>query len=73
MSSPILPSAAYPEYELWRQGYGVIQHTETTCDRVQNLASRLIAAGHQPDTATVYRKLADLDRLTSAASGWLCI
>lgn len=72
MSSPILPSAAYPEYELWRQGYGVIQHTETTCDRVQNLASRLIAAGHQPDTATVYRKLADLDRLTSAGL-WLVV
>ncbi len=72
MSSPISPSAACPEYELWRQGYGVIQHTETTCDHVQILASRLVAAGHHPDTATVYRKLADLDRLTSAGL-WLVV
>jgi len=72
MSSPTSPSTACPEYELWRRGYGVIQHTATTCDHVQALASRLVAAGLQPDTATVYRKLADLDRLTSAGL-WLVV
>ena len=72
MSSPISPSEACPDYKLWRQGYGVIQHTETTCNHVQVLASRLVAAGHQPDIATVYRKLADLDRLTSAGL-WLVV
>jgi len=67
-----MPSTVCPEYERWRQGYGVVQHTETTCDHVQVLASRLVAAGHQPDTATVYSKLADLDRLTSAGL-WLVV
>lgn len=72
MSSPISPSTGCPEYELWRRGYGVIEHTDTTCEHVQILASRLVAAGLQPDTATVYRKLADLDRLTSAGM-WLVV
>ena len=72
MSSPISPSTACPEYERWRRGYGVIEHTATTCEHVQILASRLVAAGLQPDTATVYRKLADLDRLTSAGM-WLVV
>lgn len=72
MSSPISPSADCPNFKLWRRGYGVIGHTEITCNRVQNLASRLVASGHQPDTATVYRKLADLDRLTSAGL-WLVV
>ncbi|RBW49099.1 xylulose 5-phosphate 3-epimerase [Marinobacter sp. F3R11] len=72
MSSPTLPETASSGYERWRQGYGVIQHTETTCDHVRALASRLVAAGHQPDTETVYRKLADLDRLTSAGL-WLVV
>ncbi|MBU2873237.1 xylulose 5-phosphate 3-epimerase [Marinobacter salexigens] len=72
MSSPISPSTVCPEYELWRRGYGVIEHTDTTCEHVQILASRLVAAGLQPDTATVYRKLADLDRLTSAGM-WLVV
>src|SRR5690554_4382632 len=72
MSSPILPATACSEYKLWRSGYGVIQHTDATCERVQALASRLVAANLQPDTATVYRKLADLDRLTSAGM-WLVV
>ena len=72
MSSPISPSTACPEHERWRRGYGVIQHTAATCDHAQVLASRLVAAGLQPDTATVYRKLADLDRLTSAGL-WLVV
>ncbi|MBK1886417.1 xylulose 5-phosphate 3-epimerase [Marinobacter sp. DY40_1A1] len=72
MSSPILPSTACSEYELWRSGYGVIQHTDATSEHVQALASRLVAANLQPDTATVFRKLADLDRLTSAGM-WLVV
>ncbi len=72
MSSSIPPSAVCTDYERWRRGYGVIQHTDATCDQVQALASALVAAGHQPDEATVYRKLADLDRLTSAGM-WLVV
>lgn len=72
MSSPIEPSTDCPEYHLWHRGYGVIHHSKTTCDRVQALATRLVDAGHQPDTATVYRKLADLDRLASAGM-WLVV
>ncbi|WP_100637966.1 xylulose 5-phosphate 3-epimerase [Marinobacter salexigens] len=72
MPSLSSPSAACSAYELWRSGYGVIQHTSTTCSQVQALASRLVSAGLQPDTATVYRKLADLDRLTSAGM-WLVV
>ncbi|QSP95289.1 xylulose 5-phosphate 3-epimerase [Marinobacter salinisoli] len=55
---------------LWRKGYGVIEHSEATCARVESLAQRLIAAGLQPDANTVYRKLIALDRLTSAGL-WL--
>lgn len=72
MSASVKPSAACPEYENWRRGYGVIQHTDITCERVRTLASQLVSEGHQPDTATVYRKLADLDRLTSAGM-WLVV
>jgi|GEM_PF-4615090 len=70
MSPPISPSADCPDFKLWRRGYGVNEHTEITCNCVKNLASQLVANGHQPDTATVYRKLADLDGLTSAGL-WL--
>lgn len=59
-------------YACWQQGYGVIEHSEATLTRVQNLAERLVSAGHQPDTDTVYRKLAALDRLTSAGL-WLVV
>lgn len=72
MSASVKPPAACPEYEHWRRGYGVIQHTDITCERVRTLASQLVSEGHQPDTATVYRKLADLDRLTSAGM-WLVV
>lgn len=72
MSSFISRSTDCPEYQRWRNGYGVVQHTDTTCNRVQALAAQLVAAGHQPDETTVYRKLADLDRLTSAGL-WLVV
>ncbi|MCM0613532.1 xylulose 5-phosphate 3-epimerase [Marinobacter sediminum] len=61
-----------PEFELWRRGYGVIQHSESTCFHSTSLAERLVKAGLQPDTATVFRKLAALDRLTSAGL-WLVV
>ncbi|KPQ02807.1 xylulose 5-phosphate 3-epimerase [Marinobacter sp. HL-58] len=73
MSSPTTQEPVEPpvsDYEIWRRGYGVIQHSETTCDQARQMADELVAAGIQPDTATVYRKLASLDRLTSAGL-WL--
>ncbi len=73
MSSPENPEPVeqpVSDYELWRRGYGVIQHSETTCDQARHMVSELVAAGLQPDTKSVYRKLASLDRLTSAGL-WL--
>ncbi|AOY89709.1 xylulose 5-phosphate 3-epimerase [Marinobacter salinus] len=61
-----------PEFALWRKGYGVIQHSESTCFHAESLAERLVKAGLQPDTSTVFRKLAALDRLTSAGL-WLVV
>ncbi|HSH14328.1 MAG TPA: hypothetical protein VLA15_11275, partial [Desulfurivibrionaceae bacterium] len=61
-----------PHYDLWRQGYGVIQHSEATRARVEALAERLVQRGLQPDADTVYRKLVALDRLTSAGL-WLVV
>ncbi|MGM0768615.1 MAG: xylulose 5-phosphate 3-epimerase [Pseudomonadota bacterium] len=65
MSSP-----SHPDFDLWRQGYGVIRHSPTTCTRARAMAEALVAEGLQPDTATVFRKLMALDRLTSAGL-WL--
>lgn len=76
MPSPIEPVAMdatvpdSPEYRRWRDGYGVIQHTENTRRQVTRLADRLVSAGHQPDVESVFRRLAELDRLTSAGL-WL--
>ncbi|SFR47252.1 Phosphoketolase [Marinobacter gudaonensis] len=61
-----------PEYRHWSDGYGVIQHSDATRHQVRLLAERLVAAGHQPDTTTVFARLADLDRLTSAGL-WLVV
>ncbi|MDL0431024.1 xylulose 5-phosphate 3-epimerase [Marinobacter sp. TBZ242] len=75
MSSPTNPESVeqpVSDYERWRRGYGVIQHSETTCEQVRKMADELVAAGLQPDTATVYGKLASLDRLTSAGL-WLVV
>lgn len=76
MSSPTPPasssSAASAAFQHWQQGYGVIRHSDTTAQKVQALADKLVAAGHQPDTDTVYRKLAALDRLSSAGL-WLVV
>ena len=61
-----------PEYQLWKRGYGVIQHSEVTCAHALRLAERLVTEGFQPDTDTVFRKLAALDRLASAGL-WLVV
>ena len=75
MSSPD-PSASSEAnsnaFRYWRQGYGVVQHSEQTAQQVQRLAERLVAEGFQSDTDTVYQKLAALDRLTSAGM-WLVV
>lgn len=76
MSSPTSPAsspeAAASAFRHWQQGYGAVQHTEETARQVQALAEKLVEAGHQPDADTVYRKLAALDRLTSAGL-WLVV
>ncbi|WP_297793233.1 xylulose 5-phosphate 3-epimerase [uncultured Marinobacter sp.] len=64
------PTSGCPDFELWRHGYGAIQHSPTTCTSVKAMADQLVADGQQPDTATVFRKLCALDRLTSAGL-WL--
>jgi len=56
----------------WQQGYGVVQHSEQTVQRIKTLANQLVVSGFQPDIDTVYRKLAALDRLTSAGL-WLVV
>lgn len=75
MSSPD-PSASSEAnsnaFRYWRQGYGVVQHSEQTAQQVQRLAEQLVAEGFQPDADTVYQKLAALDRLTSAGM-WLVV
>jgi phosphoketolase len=76
MSSPTSPAsssdAANAAFQHWKQGYGVIRHSDTTALSAQKLAEKLVADGHQPDTDTVFRKLAALDRLASAGL-WLVV
>lgn len=78
MSSPITPGSttapanAGAAWQRWQKGYGVIQHSAETQASVQALAENLVSAGHQPDTDTVYQKLAYLDRLASAGL-WLVV
>ncbi|MBL8550935.1 MAG: xylulose 5-phosphate 3-epimerase [Hyphomonadaceae bacterium] len=52
-------------YEKWRSGYGVIQHTPETCDRVQSLVSRVAKTGARQERES-YALLSAADRLTSA-------
>jgi phosphoketolase len=78
MSSPVKqvpasdPAATSQAARCWQQGYGVVRHSAETAGKVERLAQALVAAGHQPDTDTVYRKLIALDRLTSAGL-WLVV
>lgn len=55
----------------WRSGYGVIQHTTETCDRIETLVDRL-SRGKQLSHRAIFEKLAAADRLTSAAM-WLVV
>ncbi|MEC7815220.1 MAG: xylulose 5-phosphate 3-epimerase [Pseudomonadota bacterium] len=66
-------AGALPDAQtLWQQGYGVIHHTPATVARARSLANDLVARGLQPDTDSVYRALAALDRLCSAGL-WLVV
>ncbi|MFL1468112.1 xylulose 5-phosphate 3-epimerase [Marinobacter sp. HN1S83] len=69
-SESAAPTSGCPDYDLWNQGYGVIQHSPATCARAKAMAEELVTEGRQPDTAAVFRKLCALDRLTSAGL-WL--
>ncbi|WP_372965229.1 xylulose 5-phosphate 3-epimerase [Marinobacter sp.] len=78
MSSPIEQSDEHnmatvsSEFERWRKGYGVFSHSDQTVKKVQALAIKLVNAGLQPDTDTVFRKLIALDKLASAGL-WLVV
>ena len=56
-----------PEFLRWANGYGVIEHSSETRDRVRALGARLIAAGRTTEVDAYYRLLAAADRLASAA------
>ena len=53
-------------YEHWARGYGVIAHAPETCERVRDLAVRLVATGRAESEDAVFRCLTAADRLTSA-------
>src|SRR5690606_5165725 len=78
MSSPIDQTDAQDTaltdsvFEGWPRGYGVIRHPDDAVANVQALAAQLVAARLQPDTDAACRKLAALDRLTSAGL-WLVV
>src|SRR5690625_7747463 len=60
-------AAAEPAFARWRAGHGPIQHHSDTQALVMAMAADLVARELQPDVATVYDLLHDLDRLTAAA------
>lgn len=62
----------YPDFDQWRQGYGVIQHLPETQEQVIELAGELVRLGLQSDHGGVYRTMTALDRLTSAGL-WLVV
>jgi len=66
------PAPACAAYQRWQKGYGVIRHSGKIKASVRTLARQLVALGFQPDTSTVYQKLAFLDRLASAGL-WLVV
>ena len=53
-------------FEAWARGYGVIQHTPETCQRIRELVARL-AETHAMSEAEIYAVLSGADRLASAA------
>ncbi len=60
------------DFSNWARGYGVIQHAETTQVRIHALLELLHERGTINDTASAYRLLAAIDRITSAAM-WLVV
>ncbi len=52
-------------FQQWSRGYGVIQHAPQTCERIQDLATRLTDAGG-PSEHQIYAVLSAADRLASA-------
>lgn len=56
--------------ESWAQGWGVIQHSSDTKERIFALTERLVTEGRAADGAFVSETLAAADRLTSAGM-WL--
>jgi len=65
-------AADEPAFARWRAGYGPIQHHSDTQALVMAMAADLVARKLQPDVATVYALLHDLDQLTAAAM-WVVI
>lgn len=59
-------------FEHWAAGYGVIQHDETTQQRVYELATMLQHQGRVQERDLVFRILAAADRIASAAM-WLVV
>jgi phosphoketolase len=56
--------------EVWTPGHGALRRDQETVDRIDSLATRLVARRVWPDHESVYRVLAAADRLASAAM-WL--
>jgi phosphoketolase len=59
-------------FSKWADGYGVIQHGDTTQARIDALAEKLVNSGKAPSTDFVLEKLIAADRLASAAM-WLVV
>lgn len=70
MEAPTPPTNVASDRDLWRAGYGVVAHDETTRARIEALADRLAAAGACAGRQEVFRILAAADRLANAAM-WL--
>lgn len=61
-----------PSFELWRAGYGPVQHHSDTQAAVVAMAHDLVARGQQNSVAGVYDYLRALDKLT-AAGMWVVV
>lgn len=62
----------HPEFDRWRTGYGVVQHTPKTQLQALEMAEQLVSQRLQPDIGHVFNHLSALDRLTSAGL-WLVV
>lgn len=70
MEAPTPPTDAASDRDVWRAGYGVIAHDETTKARIDALADHLVASGAVAEREEIFRILAAADRLANAAM-WL--